>query len=64
MCIRVRKEVDIFLMRPATIPQVTAEVVVIGLLIPATITLVIADNMLVEVDICHKKPATLPLTIG
>ena len=36
----------------------------IGLLIPATIPLVIAKNMLVDLDLGHKRPAPLPLIIG
>ena len=39
----------------------------IGILIPATLTQVIAENilvsMMVEVDIVQKNPATLPLAI-
>ena len=39
----------------------------IGLLVPATITLVIVEDvlvvMLLEVYLCHKRPATFPLSI-
>ena len=46
---------------------VTVEVVGIGILRPSTITLVTAVDiilvMLVEVDIGHKIPSTLPLAI-
>ena len=58
------KYVDIVLLRPATLPQVIAEVMEIGLLRTATITLIITDDMLVEVDLGQKIPIILPLSIG
>ena len=46
---------------------VTVEVMGIGILRPSTITLVTAEDiilvMLVEVDLGHKRPSTLPLEI-
>ena len=55
---------EIGLLRPSTLPQVTPKVVHIGLLKPATLPLVIAEGILVEVDLGHKRPATLLLIIG
>ena len=63
--LRAMKDVGIGLLRPATIPQVTAEVVGIGLLIPDAHHLVITDDiivvMLIEVDPGHKILATLTI---
>ena len=63
--LRAMKDVGIGLLRPATIPQVTAEVVGIGLLIPDAHPLVITDDiivvMLIEVDPGHKILATLTI---
>ena len=63
-CIQLIKEVDIGILRPATLPQVTVEVVHIGPLRPANLPQVIMEDILVEADLGHKIPATLPLTIG
>ena len=56
-CIWVMEEVDIGLLRPDTITQLIAEVMIIGLLSPANLPLVILEDiivvMLVEVDIGH-----------
>ena len=49
---------------PATITQAIEEVVGVCQFFPATIPLVIAEDMLIEVDIGHKRPSTLPLEIG
>ena len=62
------KYVSICLSRPATITQVIAKVADIGILIPSTISLIITEDiivvMLIEVDICHKRPAILTIKIG
>ena len=55
------KVVDIGLKRPSTLPQVIVEVVDIDFLKQATLTQVITEDMLLEVDIVHKRPATLTL---
>ena len=57
------KVVDVGLKRTATLTQVIVEVVDIGQVWPATIPLVIAEDMLIEVDLCHKRSATLPIVI-
>ena len=62
-CLRVSKVVDIGLLIPVTIHQATTEVVYLGLLIPSTLPLVIMEDMLAEVDIGHKRQATIPLEI-
>ena len=58
------KVVDIGLLRPATLPQVTAEVVDVVQVRPAIMLLVIAEGMLIYVDLGNNIPATLPLVIG
>ena len=62
------KDMNIGLLRPENIPQLIAEFADISILILATIPLVIMENiilvMLVEVDIGHNIPYTLPLAIG
>ena len=45
---------------PDTLLQVTAEVMELGQVLPDTLPLIIADDMLIEVDIGHKIPANLP----
>ena len=66
-CLWTMKEVDIGILRPATINQVISEVTGIGILRPTTLTLLIAEDiivvMLVEVDLGQKIPATLTLEI-
>ena len=51
-------------MRLATLPPVTTEVAKIGILRPATLTLVIAEDMTVELDLVQNRPATINITIG
>ena len=58
------KVVGIGLLRLSTLPLVIAEVVYIGKVLAATIPLVIMEDMLIEVDLGHKRPATISLTIG
>ena len=66
-CLWVMKDADIGLLRPATIPQLTAEVVDIDILILSYLPFVSADDIIlvtvVEVDIGHKRPANLYLSI-
>ena len=52
------------LLRPSTLPQVIVEFANVGLLIPANFPLVIAEDMLLEVDLGHKIPANITLAIG
>ena len=54
---------DIGILRLGTITQVIADVVDLGILIPATILLIIVENMLIEVDLGHQIPANITLTI-
>ena len=66
-CLWVKKYVDIYLLRPDTIPQAIEEVVDIVLLRPANLPQIIAKDiivvMLVEVDLGHKRPSTIPIAI-
>ena len=48
-CLRVMEDVGIGLLRLVIFNLVIAEAIIV--------------DMLLEVDICHKKPATLPLAI-
>ena len=57
------KVVDIGLLIPATLSQLITEVVDVVQFYPDIITLVIAEYMLIEVDLSHKIPDTLTLTI-
>ena len=50
--------------RPATLSQVITEVVDVGQVWPATLLLVIAEDMFIEVDLGHKRPSTFSLEIG
>ena len=63
LIVKVVKVVDIGLKIPATLPQVITEVVYLGRVLPATLPLVIVEDMLIEVDIGHKRPAILPIEI-
>ena len=54
---------DIGILRLGTITQVIADVVDLGILRPATILLIIVENMLIEVDLGHQIPANITLTI-
>ena len=54
---------DVGLKIPATLPQVIAEVVDVGQVWPDTLNIIIADDVLIEVDIGHKRLATIPLAI-
>ena len=57
------KFVGIGLKRPATLPRLIADVADIGQVRSATINLIIVEDMLIEVDIGHKIPATILLKI-
>ena len=54
---------DICILIPATLPQVTTKVVDMFLLRPATLPHIIPADMLVEVDLGIKIPAAHTLTI-
>ena len=58
------KVMDIGLKRPGTLPQLIMEVVDLGQVLPDTLPLVIAEDVLIEVDLSHKRPASLTLDIG
>ena len=58
------KVVDRGILRPASLPQVIAEVVELGQVLRATLSLVVADDMLIYGDLGQNIPATLPLAIG
>ena len=58
------RRMNIGILISPTLTQVIAEVVEIGLLIPDKITIIFAEDMLVDVDLCNKRPANLPLGIG
>ena len=45
--VEVVKIVDIYLKRPATLPQVIAEVLDIGQVLPATLPIIISEDMLI-----------------
>ena len=49
--------------RRSTLTQVTSEVVELGQFLPATLPLLIVDDMMIEVGIGHRIPATIPLVI-
>ena len=54
---------EIGLLRLAKFTQVITEVVEIGILRPATLHLVITEDMLVDVDLGIKIPHTLPIML-
>ena len=58
-CLRVRKVVDIGLLRPSTLTEVIVEVMDVGLFIIDTLPLIIAEDVLVDVDLGHKRPDTI-----
>ena len=58
------KVVNLGLEISATLTQLIAEVVDVGQVLPATITLVTTEDILIDVDLGHKRPDTLPLEIG
>ena len=64
LIVKVVKFVDICIKRPATITQVIAEFMGVGQVLTDTLPLVIAEDMLIEVDMYHNIPATLPLVIN
>ena len=63
-CLWMIRRMNIGILISPTLTQVIAEVVEIGLLIPDKITIIFAEDMLVDVDLCNKRPANLPLGIG
>ena len=58
------KVVDKGIMRQENIPQVIAEVVDVVQVLPDTLPTVIMVDMLIGVDIGHKRADTLPIEIG
>ena len=58
------KVVDIGIKRQSTLPHVFLGVVDVGQVLQDTLSLVIAEYMLIEVDICHNRPSTLPPAIS
>ena len=63
LIIEVAKVVENRLERPATLPQVIVEFVDIDQVLRDTITIVIAEDMLIEVDTCQNITDTIPLAI-
>ena len=55
------KFVEIVILRATTLPQVIVEVVGVGKVLLATLTLIIMEDMLIELDPGNKIPATIPL---
>ena len=55
---------NIGILRPSTLPKVIMEVEELGILTPETLPLVITDDMLVEVDLVHKRTFNLNPSIG
>ena len=62
--VEVVKVMERIIKRPATLPKVIVEVVYVGQVLTDTLPLVIAEDMLIEVDMYHNIPATLPLVIN
>ena len=62
--VEVVKVVDKGIKILATLPQVITEIVDVGQVLPATLSLLITEDMLIDRDLGHKIPATLPLAIG
>ena len=64
-CLWLMKDVEMTLLRPSTLPLVITDFVDIGLLIPATLNLITAVDIIVvmsvEVDLGHKRPVTITL---
>ena len=60
--VEVVKVVDIGLNTPANLSQVIEEVMDVGQVLPATFSLVILEDMLIEVYLGHNIPDTLYLT--
>ena len=50
---------DIGLLRPSTLTEVIVEVMDVGLFIIDTLPLIIAEDVLVDVDLGHKRPDTI-----
>ena len=57
------KVVYIGLLIPVNIPQLIMDFVVVGQVFPATFNIVITEDIFIEVDIGHKRPATITLAI-
>ena len=63
-CLWERKESDIGLSRQISLLQVVVECMDIGILIPENLIVVIAEDVMVEVDIFSERPAIFPIKIG
>ena len=59
--VEVEKVVAMGLKWPSKLLLLMAEVVDVGQVWPVILLLVIAEEMLAEVDLGHKRPATIPL---
>ena len=59
----IMKVMDIGLLRPSKITRVIAEVVEVGQVRPKTLPLVIVKDMLIKVDLGHKRSENVPLEI-
>ena len=59
LIVEVVKVAEIGLKRPATLYQLVMEVGDVGQVLPATIPLIITEDMLIEVDLVHNRPSTL-----
>ena len=57
------KVVEIGILIPATLPKLIDEVVDLVQVLPSTIPIVILEDMLIEVDLGHKIPATITIAI-
>ena len=57
------KVMGIVFKRPASLPLVITEFVEKGQVLPATTPLLTTEDMLIQVNLHHKRPSTLPLTI-
>ena len=64
LIVEVVKFSNIVLKIPETLPQVIVEVMYVGQVFPATLRIVIAEDMLIEVNIGHKRPSNLPISIS
>ena len=59
--VEIVKVVYIGIKRPLNLPQVLSEVMNVGQVLPATLPLIIAENMLISVDLGNNRPAALPI---
>ena len=62
--VEVVEVMEIVIERTSTVPQVIVEVVKVVQLLPATLNIVIVEDMLIELYLFHNRLSTLPLVIG